>query len=110
MDYCPAHFSEIPELIRRGLLACDVVFARASSMDEHGFFSLGLSADYTMAAIARARAVVLEVNPGVPFCFGDCHVHISQVTALVESSDPIVELPIRRWGRWSWGSGAMSRS
>ena len=93
VDYCPAHFSEIPELIRRGLLPCDVVFARASAMDEHGYFSLGLSADYTMAAIERARAVVLEVNPGVPFCFGDCHVHISQVTALVESSDPIVELP-----------------
>ncbi len=89
----PAHFSEIPALLRRGLLPCDVVFARASAMDEHGYFSLGLSADYTMAAIERARAVILEVNPGVPFCFGDCHVHVSQVAALVESSDPIVELP-----------------
>src|SRR5664279_1417943 len=29
-DYCPAHFSEIPELIRRGLLPSDVVFAHAS--------------------------------------------------------------------------------
>ena len=93
VDYCPAHFSEIPELIRRGQLACDVVFARASAMDEHGYFSLGLSADYTMAAIECARVVVLEVNAQVPFCFGECHVHISQVRALVESSDPIVELP-----------------
>ena len=93
IDYCPAHFSEIPDLIRRGLLPCDVVFARASAMDEHGFFSLGLSADYTMAAIERARAVVLEVNPHVPFCFGDCHVHISQVSALIEDDNPIVELP-----------------
>ena len=93
VDYCPAHFSEIPELIRRGQLGCDVVFARASAMDEHGYFSLGLSADYTMAAIECARVVVLEVNAQVPFCFGECHVHISQVTALVESSDPIVELP-----------------
>lgn len=93
IDYCPAHFSEIPTLLRRGLLACDVVFARASAMDEHGYFSLGLSADYTMAAIEQARAVVLEVNPQVPFCYGDCHVHVSQVTALVERDDPIVELP-----------------
>lgn len=93
VDYCPAHFSEIPALIRRGLLDCDVVFARASAMDEHGYFSLGLSADYTMAAIERARAVVLEVNPQVPFCFGDCHVHVSQVTALVERGDRLVELP-----------------
>lgn len=93
VDVHPAHFSEIPLLLRRGLLPCDVVFARASPMDSHGFFSLGLSADYTMAAIERARAVVLEVNPGVPFCFGDCHVHVSQVAAVVENSDPIVELP-----------------
>ena len=28
IDYCPAHFSEIPALIRQGLLPCDVVFAR----------------------------------------------------------------------------------
>jgi acyl-CoA hydrolase len=105
VDFCPAHFSEIPELIRRGLLPCDVVFARASAMDEHGYFSLGLSADYTMAAIERARAVVLEVNPGVPFCFGDCHVHISQVTALVESSDPIVELPHPSLGPVELGIG-----
>ena len=92
-DYCPAHFSEIPELIRRGLLPSDVVFAQASAMDAHGYFALGLSADYTMAAISRARAVVLEVNERVPFCFGDCHVHISQVAAVVEGCDPLAELP-----------------
>lgn len=93
IDYCPAHFSEIPDLFRRSLLPCDVVFARASAMDEHGYFSLGLSADYTMAAIEQARAVVLEVNPQVPFCFGDCHIHVSQVAALVESDDAVFELP-----------------
>lgn len=93
VDYSPAHFSEIPVLIRQGLLASDVVFARVSPMDQHGYFSLGLSADYTMAAIEKARAVVLEVNSGVPFCFGDCHVHVSQVAALVETGDPIVQLP-----------------
>ncbi|HVN10729.1 MAG TPA: acetyl-CoA hydrolase/transferase C-terminal domain-containing protein [Kineosporiaceae bacterium] len=93
VDHCPAHFSEIPELIRRGLLASDVVFAQASPMDEHGFFSLGLSADYTMAAIARARSVVLETNPRVPFCFGDCHVHVSQVSQVVEGDEPLYELP-----------------
>ncbi len=93
IDFTPAHFSEIPGLIRRGYLRSDVVFARASAMDDHGFFALGLSADYTMAAVEQARAVVLEVNPQVPFTFGDCHVHISQVAALVESATPLFELP-----------------
>jgi acyl-CoA hydrolase len=93
IDYTPAHFSEIPRLISRGYLPCDVVFARVSAMDDHGYFALGLSADYTMAAIEAAHTVVLEVNPQVPFTFGDCHIHISQVTALVESSDDLFELP-----------------
>jgi acyl-CoA hydrolase len=94
-DYMPACFSEIPALIKRGLTPADVVFSMASPMDEQGYFSLGLAADYTMAAIGMARAVVLEVNPNVPFSHGDCRVHISQVSALVESEDdlPVVGLP-----------------
>ena len=91
-DYIPNHFSEIPGLIRRGEVKADVVFAMASPMDAHGYFSISLGTDYTMAAIARARAIVLEVNPNVPFAYGDCHVHISQVSALVESEDAIMEV------------------
>ena len=91
-DFIPNYFSEIPLLIERGLMPCDVVFALVSSMNAQGFFSLSLGTDYTMAAIARARIVVLEVNPNVPFAHGQCHVHISQVTSLVENSDPILEV------------------
>jgi acyl-CoA hydrolase len=92
IDFIPNYFSEIPAQIERGLIPADVVFSIASPMDAHGWFSISLGADYTMAAIAKARAVVLEVNPNVPFAFGNCHVHISQVTALVESSEPVQEV------------------
>jgi acyl-CoA hydrolase len=91
-DFIPCYFSEIPALIERGLMPADVVFAMASPMNAQGFFALSLGCDYTMAAVAKARAVVLEVNPNVPFTHGQCHVHISQVTALVESDDPILEV------------------
>jgi acyl-CoA hydrolase len=70
----------------------------ASPMDQHGYFSLSLGADYTMAALARARAVVLEVNPNVPYANGNCHVHISQVTALIESSQPVMEVGLPKIG------------
>ena len=92
MDLMPNHFAEIPQLIERDFIRSDVVMSLASPMDEHGYFSLGLAADYTMAAIAKARNVVLEVNPNVPFSNGNCHIHISQVTALVESDDPVLEV------------------
>jgi acyl-CoA hydrolase len=67
-------------------------------MDAHGYFAISLGADYTMAAIAKARTVVLEVNPNVPFAFGNCHVHISQVAALVESSEPVLEVGLPKIG------------
>ncbi|MDE2372265.1 MAG: acetyl-CoA hydrolase/transferase family protein [Burkholderiales bacterium] len=98
IDYLPAYFAELPEMIRRELVPADVVFALASPMDAHGYFSLGLAADYTMAAIERARAVVLEVNPGVPFAFGHCHVHVSQVAAVVESEEAIPEVGLPKIG------------
>lgn len=41
--------------------------------------------------VVRAGAVLLvEVNPNYPRTFGDTMVHISQVTALVESDRPIL--------------------
>ena len=92
VDFTPNYFSEIPAQIERGQIPAEVVFSMASPMDAHGYFSLSLGADYTMAALTQARAVVLEVNPNVPFAYGNCLVHVSQVTALVESSDPVLEV------------------
>jgi acyl-CoA hydrolase len=98
IDFIPAYFSELPSLIERGQFPADVVFSMASPMDEHGYFSLSLGADYTMAALKKARVVVLEVNPNVPFANGNCHVHISQVTALVESDEPVMEVGLPKIG------------
>jgi acyl-CoA hydrolase len=98
IDFIPSYFSEMPSMIERGQIPADVVFSMASPMDPYGYFSLSLGADYTMAAVAKARAVVLEVNPNVPFANGNCHVHISQVTALVESSEPVMEVGLPKIG------------
>jgi acyl-CoA hydrolase len=85
-------------MIERGQIPADVVFSMASPMDAHGYYSLSLGTDYTLAAVAKARAVVLEVNPNVPFAHGNCHVHISQVAALVESADPVLEVGLPKIG------------
>ncbi|CAN5915126.1 acetyl-CoA hydrolase/transferase C-terminal domain-containing protein [soil metagenome] len=98
IDFIPNYFSEIPAQIERGHIAADVVFSMASPMDDEGYFALSLGADYTMAAVAKARAVVLEVNPNVPYAFGECRVHISQVAALVESDEPVLEVGLPKIG------------
>mgnify|MGYP003594854957 CR=1 FL=1 len=98
VDFIPAYFSEMPALIKRDQIPANVVFSLASPMDEYGYFSLSLGADYTMAAIEKAHAIVLEVNPNAPFANGNCHIHISKVAALVESDDPILEVGLPKIG------------
>src|SRR5450830_113632 len=98
IDFIPSYFSEMPMLIERGYIRSDVVLSIASPMDEDGYFSLSLAADYTMAAIAKARAIVLEVNPNVPYCFGDCRIHVSQVAAITDSTDAVTEVGLPKIG------------
>ena len=99
IDYLPSYFSEMPSLIKNRQIRVDVVFTMASPMDEHGYFSISLGTDYTMAAISMARAVILEVNPNVPFTNGNCHVHVSQIAGLVESDDPVLEVGLPQIGK-----------
>jgi acyl-CoA hydrolase len=98
IDFVPNCFSDMPLLIERGHLAADVVFALASPIDADGNFALGIATDYTLAAIARARCVVLEVNPNVPWTHGNCHVHVSQVAAIVEDAEPVYEVTLPQVG------------
>jgi len=99
IDYLPSYFSEMPLLIRNRQIRVDVVFTMASPMDEHGYFSISLATDYTMAAISTARVVILEVNPNVPFTNGNCHVHVSQIAGLIESEEPVLEVGLPQIGK-----------
>ena len=96
IDYIPTCFSEMPSMFREEILPVDSFFSLASPMDEHGYFSISLGTDYSMAAMEKARTIILESNPNVPFAYGNNLVHISQVSAVVEDNSPIYEvgLPI----------------
>ena len=98
IDFIPANFSELPQLIERDYTPADVVMTMASPMDEKGYFALSLGTDYTMAALKKARCVILEVNPNVPYTFGDCHIHVSDVTALCETDTPLTEVGLPEIG------------
>jgi acyl-CoA hydrolase len=92
-DFTPNYFHEIPRMIREYWPA-DAIGAVVSPMDEHGFFSMSLGVDYTWEALKKARKVIFEVNPQAPRCFGNCQVHVSQVTHIVECNEPLPDLPI----------------
>ena len=87
----PAHFSEVYELMR---MRTDdpLVIAAASPPDRHGYFSLGVSADYTASFIGRGR-FFLEVTDAMPRTFGRNQLHVSQVTGWCRSDRPLIEVP-----------------
>jgi acyl-CoA hydrolase len=91
VDLVPNNFSEMRDILR--VRTRDpLVVAAASPPDRHGYFSLGLNADYVSSFIGRAR-FFLEANPQVPRTFGRNQVHVSQVVGWCEADYPLVEVP-----------------
>jgi acyl-CoA hydrolase len=92
----PAHFSEVYQLMR--MRADDpIVLAAASPPDRHGYFSLGVSADYTASFIGRAR-FFLEVTEAMPRTFGRNQIHRSQVVGWCRSDRPLIEVAPKQPG------------
>ncbi len=92
-DYIPVFFSEIPKLFCEGYLPPDVALIHVSPPDKHGFCSFGISVDYTKPAAQVAKTVVAQVNPNMPRTHGDSFIHVSEIDVVVESEQPIIELP-----------------
>ena len=90
IDLVPNNFSEMKAILQ--LSTTDpLVLAAASPPDRHGYFSLGLNADYVSSFIGRAR-FFLEANATMPRTFGRNQIHISQVEGWVEADYPLVEV------------------
>jgi 4-hydroxybutyrate CoA-transferase len=92
-DFVPCFFSEIPRLFQNGYLPVDVVCVQVSPPDEHGYCSFGVSVDYTKIAATCAKTVIAAVNPNMPRTLGDSFIHVNEITHIVETNDPLIELP-----------------
>jgi acyl-CoA hydrolase len=88
-SYTPVFLSELPHLFRKKVLQLDVVFIHVSPPDIHGYCSLGVSVEATVAAIENAKTVIAQVNPQMPRTFGDGILHISEIDYLVGVDRPI---------------------
>ena len=93
VDLVPCHFSDVYPMMR-SRLTDPLVIAAASPPDRHGYFSLGVSADYVSSFIGRARWF-LEVTDAMPRTFGRNQIHATQVEGWCRSDRPLVEVPPR---------------
>src|SRR6266702_2448918 len=90
-DYTPILLSEIEGLFVSGALPLDVVLMQVSPPDAHGFVSLGTTVDCTLTATRCAKVVIAEVNEQMPRTLGDTFIHVSHISALVETAHPLLE-------------------
>lgn len=92
VTFIPTGFQQTPRLMREA--GVDTLICTVSPMDDQGFFSFGINTDYNKPVSEHAGRIILEVNPAMPRVFGDCTIHVSRVTAVVENDTPLLELPV----------------
>lgn len=91
-DYVPVFLSEIPNLFRRNVLPLDAALVQVSTPDKHGYCSLGVSVDCTLAAVKSAKYVIAQVNPRMPRTLGDGILKIDSFDAVVYASHELPEV------------------
>lgn len=93
-SYTPVFLSELPLLFKRNIVDIDVALIHVSVPDQHGYCSLGVSVEATLAAIENADYVIAQVNKQMPRTFGDGIIHVTEVDAFVEVDEDLPTHPV----------------
>ncbi len=94
-DFVPIFLSDVPRLFRRGVVNLDVALLQVSPPDIHGYVTLGVSVDTSLAAAQTAKYLIAEINPNMPHTNGDGNIHISKFHKVIEVDYklPTLEIP-----------------
>lgn len=90
-DYTPVLLSEFPLLFKRGVCPIDVALIHLSPPDEEGFCSFGIETGLTKTPTFSARHVIAQINPQMPYIFGETRIHVDDLDAIVEADQPLDE-------------------
>lgn len=86
-NYIPVFLSEVGKVLLEGDKKVDTALLRVSPPDVHGYCSLGVSLDVTMAAIRSGARIIAEYNPHVPRVHGDGWIHVSEIDMAVKTNE-----------------------
>jgi acyl-CoA hydrolase len=94
-NYLPLNLGEWPDLYRRFVDRVDIAIFQVCPKDENGFYNFSAAASYHRALVDKARMVILEVNPSLPYCHGkENSVHESEVDFIIDGDGrSAAELP-----------------
>ena len=93
LDFLPCHFHEVPALLKEGFYPVDVAVVQLSRPNAEGVCSLGVSCDYSRAAVDKAQVVVGILNKQMPFLGGDTAVPVERLDYIIEEDAPLVTVP-----------------
>lgn len=89
-DYTPAFISETPGFFTERVLPLDVALVTVSPPDAHGYVSLGINVDYTLAAVKSADIVLAEVNPNMPRTYGRSFIKVDEIDYFIPSDRSLI--------------------
>ena len=92
VQYIPISLHETQTLFRQRYIPIDVACIAVSPPDKHGYVSLGLSVDMTLAVVQNAKKVIAVVNPNIPRTFGDALIPYSSIDLVVHDDRQIKEV------------------
>ena len=94
INYVPNNFHQSVRLMTQDI-GIDTFVTTVSPMDQHGYFSFGVSNDYSTKVGRSAKRLIVEVNQNMPRVpGGGSELHLSEVDAIVENHVPLLELPL----------------
>lgn len=100
VNYLPLNLGEWPDLYRRFVDRVDIAVFQACPKDANGYYNFSASASYLRALVEKARCVIVEVNPALPYCLGlesaphENAVHESEIDYIIDGDGrPPAELP-----------------
>lgn len=89
----PRFLGEVPQLFYDSTCPIDIVFLNCSMPDAEGRVSFGVSADLAYPASKVAKKIIAQINPHVPFSYGDSVISLDRIDAAVLVDEPLVEVP-----------------
>ena len=90
-DFTPSFFFEVPRLFEEAM-PIDVALVMVTPPDAQGRCSLGVSVDYTLAAVKKAKYVIAQVNPKMPWTYGTSTVSVEDIDCFVPFEAPVIPL------------------
>ncbi len=89
--------SVVTSLFSSGKIQADILLLHVSPPDENGAYSLGVSCDTMLAALAQDPIVIAEINPDMPCTFGANSIRAEDIDYFINGSGSPLTIVSSSW-------------